>query len=540
MNLRINSSKLFWGILLLALAFTGKSFALEARFNTDKVSATILTESNMIHPNQPFDLLVKFDMTPGWHIFAQNPGDIGRPTTVSLDLPEGYTSGEGRWSLPEKFDTDGIIQYGYAKTAYYRVKITPIGRPEKKIEIGVNVFWQACKDECIPERFSKTLQFDVSNYNQLPGKVWQQENAQAEKSFSEIVNSDSQAYSLWLILLMAFAGGIILNFMPCIFPILTIKAISLVQGDHKNIKAMRWESLLYSLGVVLSFLIIASVLVFLRAQGEHIGWGFQLQSPIFVATILVIFIIVFLMLLDIISIRNPFANKVGRISMSKRKINAFVTGFFAVLIASPCTGPFMGIAIGYTLTQPIYIYFPVFLALSIGYALPFALVGFFPKLLFRILPKPGKWMDILKKIFAIPVFLTCLWLAWLLHNQTNAASIEEIDKMQWGKYDPAVVDQLVAKGEPVLVDFTAKWCITCLANERFVLQSAGFAELVKKRGIHIFKADWTNENPNITMALAFYGRNSIPLYVYYDGQSKHYIILPQILTMDIVREALKE
>ena len=348
----------------------------------------------------------------------------------------------------------------------------------------------------------------------------------------EQINYDE--FGLLMIMLMAFAGGLILNLMPCIFPILTIKVIALAQGSYNRYKA-RIESLLYFLGVVFSFFLIATILIWLRSKGEQIGWGFQLQSPIFVGVMIIIFSIIFLMLLDIVSLKNPFANKVGRISFKRQKINAFMTGFFAVLIASPCTGPFMGIAIGYTLSKPVYVYYPVFLALSVGYALPFVLAGLFPKFVHKFLPKPGKWMDILKKIFSIPVLLTVVWLFWVLFNQIDSRKGVLPSEVLWQKYDASKVEQLVAKGEKVFVDFTAKWCITCLANEKIALQSKDFESLVKKHKIHTFKADWTNKSAVIAQALATYGRNSIPLYVYYNGNDD-FVVLPQLLTPQILEK----
>lgn len=349
---------------------------------------------------------------------------------------------------------------------------------------------------------------------------------------------DYDTRGLWLVMLMAFAGGLILNLMPCIFPILTIKVISLAQSPYNKYKA-RVESLLYFFGVVSSFFLIATILVWLRSTGEQIGWGFQLQSPVFVGVMIVIFTIIFLMLLDIVSLRNPFAGRVGRISFRRQKINAFMTGFFAVLIASPCTGPFMGIAIGYTLAKPIYVYYPVFLALSVGYALPFALAGLFPKFIHRFLPKPGKWMDILKKIFAIPVFLTIMWLFWVLFSQIEANRGEKVREVLWRTYNRDIVAQAVASGEKVFIDFTAKWCITCLANEKIALQSKEFERLVRTGKIQAFKADWTSRSAEIAQSLAYYGRNSIPLYVYYNGEGGNYVILPQLLTPGILENYLK-
>lgn len=210
-----------------------------------------------------------------------------------------------------------------------------------------------------------------------------------------------------------------------------------------------------------------------------------------------------------------------------------------MLIASPCTGPFMGIAIGYTLAKPIYVYYPVFLALSVGYALPFALVGLFPKFIHRFLPKPGKWMDILKKIFAIPVFLTIMWLFWVLFSQIEANRGERVREVLWRTYNRDIVAQAVASGEKVFIDFTAKWCITCLANEKIALQSKEFERLVRTGKIQAFKADWTSRSAEIAQSLAYYGRNSIPLYVYYNGEGGNYVILPQLLTPGILENYLK-
>lgn len=350
-------------------------------------------------------------------------------------------------------------------------------------------------------------------------------------------NTNKPENILW-IFAMAFIGGLILNFMPCIFPILTIKAISLAQSVN-NARESRIEAIMYFLGVVISFLTIAAILAILRIQGEKIGWGFQLQSPIFITIMIVIFFVIFLLLLDIITFNNPIKSveiqgiKTIQSKSSKwqKRSSAFATGLFSVLIASPCTAPFMGIAIGYTLAKPLYIYFPVFAALSIGYALPFTMVGFFPKYIQKILPKPGRWMIILKKIFAIPILITCIWLSWVLysqlvHNDTTTSNTNVI----WEEYNQEKVKKLVDSGEKVFIDFTAKWCITCLVNKKTVLDSDDFAQVTEEKNIHLFRADWTNDDEDIEAALKKYNRNSIPLYVYYPGENSNYVLLPQILT----------
>jgi thiol:disulfide interchange protein len=335
------------------------------------------------------------------------------------------------------------------------------------------------------------------------------------------------------ILLLAFLGGLILNFMPCVFPILSLKAVSLAKSaaGSKHFK----NGLLYLSGVMCCFAIIAALLYFLRLSGNELGWGFQLQSPIFVGIMLVIFSVLGLMMLDVIKWRDnsAFLNTLTRLS----GINSFLTGFFAVLIASPCTGPFMGAAIGYAMLQPQQLYFPIFLSLGLGYALPFTLLEIYPNLIRRILPKSGYWTMALKKILAIPMFLTCLWLGWILYHQLKAFEPKQASAV-WQQYNPQTVQNLIDDGEPVFIDFTAKWCITCLMNEKTSLDTANFEALARQHNINLFKADWTNRDEQIAAVIKQYGRSGVPLYVYYPPHNQNPVILPQILTPNIIRQHL--
>lgn len=342
-------------------------------------------------------------------------------------------------------------------------------------------------------------------------------------------------YSLLSILLMAFVGGLLLNLMPCIFPILFLKAFHLLNSAYSR-KKISAEALLYFAGVIVSFLSAAGLLWFLRRGGEAVGWGFQLQSPVFVAFLFVLFFMTGLLFLGVLNFNAPVFNRLGKLSVKNNYINAFLTGLFSVLIASPCSAPFMGAAVGYSITQPLYIYFPVFLALAIGYALPFTLIGLFPQRLAKHLPRPGKWMDTLKKIFAVPVFLTCLWLGWIFYNQVFHQNNETISQA-WETFSEQKTDTLRQNKQPFLIDFTAKWCLTCLINEKTALSSETFEKIVAEKHITLLKADWTNKSEEITHALAKYGRNSVPLYVYYDANGE-FVILPQLLTPTILEKYL--
>lgn len=536
--------KLFGFLLIaavMALVLVNKSFAVVLEKGTDKVSVRLMTNFDEINPVQDLEVLVRFDMSGDWHIFSETPSIAGYPTKVEWKLPEGFEVKDIRWSKDRKFVTEGIEQYGYGGTAYYAAKIVPPPSEwMKSFPLEAKISWLACAEECAPETVFVKLELPYTSHDMMPSPVFAGEMVKAEKSFTETAVESTarpaENESVFLIMLMAFAGGIILNLMPCVFPVLSIKVIALAQGLTDK-KKSRTEALLYSLGVVISFLLVAGILFWLRAKGEQIGWGFQLQSPVFVGIMLGIFIIIFFMLLDVIDFCSPWAGKIGGILFKNDKLNAFMTGLFAVLIASPCTAPFMGIAVGYALVQPLYVYFPVFFALGTGYALPFTLAGFYPEVLSRVLPKPGKWMDILKKIFAIPVFLTCIWLGWVLYSQNASKAVSEAGMLSWKTYDVSAVEKLREQGKPVFVVFTAKWCITCLVNEKTALDTKVFADLVKSRGITLFKADWTNKDDYIAQALETYGRNSVPLYVYYDG-SGDYKILPQLLTPGIVARYL--
>ena len=211
-------------------------------------------------------------------------------------------------------------------------------------------------------------------------------------------------------------------------------------------------------------------------------------------------------------------------------LNEFLTGFFAVLIASPCTGPFMGAAIGYAFMQSDAEVFAVFTALSLGYAFPFALAEVSPKFLHRILPKPGKWMVKIKQILAIPVLLTCMWLAGVLVSQIYLPIDLNKNGLNWQKFDAVQVKESADAGENVFVDFTAQWCLTCMFNEKTILSSAKFKKFVKDNNVVLFKADMTEDNDDYDKALSSYGRDGIPLYVYYHNGS--YQILPVFFNVD--------
>ncbi len=389
--------------------------------------------------------------------------------------------------------------------------------------------------------------------------------------------------SSWLAVAMAFIGGLILNVMPCVFPVLSLKILSLVQ-DRQHIN-LPLHSVVFTLGVLLTMLVLAGVLIAVKSAGISVGWGFQLQSPIFVASLAVIFAAISVNLLGWFEFSCV---RVSGGSYSNSLLNCFATGVLAVVAASPCTAPFMGAALGYALTASIRESIFVFLALGLGMSLPWLVLSLFP-VLTAWMPKPGAWMNVFRKLMAIPMLLTMIWLLWVLSLQVSftalvlyiAAVISLCvclflyGKLQFSlltaklpivlsaacavllfaaassplfrqpdaavqaadAWSPQAVENALKAGKPVFVDFTASWCVTCQANKIAVLDREDIREAFKQHGVVFLVADWTNQNPDITQALESFGRSGVPLYILYSPEGKT-TVLPELLTKNIVIEAL--
>ena len=390
--------------------------------------------------------------------------------------------------------------------------------------------------------------------------------------------------SFWTALLFAFAGGLILNLMPCVLPVLFIKALGFAQLARASRRETTEQGLLFMAGVLVTFALLAGIIIGFGALGSGLGWGYQLQSPPIVIALAAVMLLIGLNLLGAFEIGTSAAGLGQGLAGRGGRIGAFMTGALAVVVATPCTAPFMGAAMGFALTQSPATALSVFMALALGFALPVTALSFAPGLL-RLLPKPGRWMLILKQAFAFPMFATAIWLVWVASVQTGPAGILTaliallaagfvvwligVTRQGRGRpigiaaallilfgtgwfvvesavpvppataassgeaepWSPQRVAELQAQGKPVFVNFTAAWCISCLANERVALSreevKRGFADL----GVAYLKADWTNRNAEIARALAEHGRAGVPLYLAYPGKpGAAPEVLPQILT----------
>lgn len=468
------------------------------------------------------EVLLEFDIKNGWHIFAPYEQEFGQPLQIDWKLPDDAEILETSYSRPRRFNISGFIYDGYEKKAFYKTTIKNDGSWHN---MNIKISWQACaEDECLPQETDLLI---------LPQETphFKTKLKQAEASFAD--DGISQL-NIWLAVLMAFTAGIILNLMPCVLPVLGLKLLSCLKVETQN--RLR-EALFYTLGIIVSMLALAALMRWLREINPHLNWGFQMQSPWFVGFMLVVFIILTLLSFEIINLRLGKLANITSLKFKNCQLDAFVSGLLAVLIASPCTAPFMGAAIGYAIMSPSYIYFPVFLSLGIGYALPFALLTMFPKWMQKIMPHPGKWMRILKIILGIPLLLTCLWLGWLLFSQLGIKI--NLSHMHWQEYSPQRVEKALKEKQPVFIDFTADWCITCLVNKKTSLNSDVMINLSKSKNILLLKADITTTNKEAAKGLKKYHRAGIPLYVYYDGKSDDYLLLPPLLTPQILQEYLQ-
>lgn len=343
-------------------------------------------------------------------------------------------------------------------------------------------------------------------------------------------------------LIFAFIGGLILNLMPCVLPVLSIKVLSLI-NEQADRRTFYLHGIFYTLGVVLSFIFLAGLLLLLRNAGSQLGWGFQFQSPIFLVFLALLFFILALNLFGLFEIPVVFQ---GGPIRHKGLIKSFLNGILITITATPCTAPFMGTALGFALTQTAPVSLSIFAFLGLGVAFPYLLLCLFPSLL-RFLPKPGPWMTTLKRFLGILLLATTCWLLWILSGQlgnSKEIKIEQTSNKEtiiWQDYSQELIDQYLKDQRNIFIDFTARWCLTCQVNERLALADARVVEKFKELNIAALKADWTSKDSRITQALESYGKNSIPLYVFYSNKNNGQpLLLPELITPQLILETLEK
>ena len=431
------------------------------------------------------------------------------------------------------------------------------------------------------------LNFEVfDDFNKsLKGVVNIGQNYYEVEQLSQTATADTiTGISLLTAIIFAFLGGLILNLMPCVLPVIALKGLSLVKSSAESNSSVTLNASAYVVGVIATFMTIAAILVSLKNAGEMIGWGYQLQSP-FIVTILSILIFgIGIYLITDLSVGGSLG-KLEKHTDGSGPMNSFLTGTLAVVVASPCTAPFMGAALGFALIQPDIFSYLVFLFLALGFALPYFLIALFPSLI-DFLPKPGKWMKSLKQLFGFMMFAAAIWLLWVLANQVDANSILFVligwfllaftswlvitrikfavyisgiigllwvyQLSEWNFKDVEVMNdsesiswsiekenELRSNEQAYFINFTAAWCITCKVNEAVAFSDEVFNKFEEKN-ITYLKADWTNRNSEIAGQIEKYNRSGIPLYIYWNKKLDEPMVLNEILTENYLMEVVDE
>jgi thiol:disulfide interchange protein DsbD len=401
---------------------------------------------------------------------------------------------------------------------------------------------------------------------------------------------------------LAFMGGLLLNLMPCVFPVLFLKGLSLVNSGSEERSRLQVHGLVYAAGVLVSFWALVGVLLGLRAAGSTLGWGFQFQSPVFLALMAGLLFFLGLSLAGQFEIGLTLTGAGGSLAARQGYTGSFFTGVLAVVVATPCTAPFMGAAVGYALAQSAAVTFAVFTALALGLSAPYVALTLEPAWT-RWLPRPGVWMEVLRQVVAVPIFATVIWLAWVLaagygagvlaallvsflllaiagwflghwpakrwaaviaalilvgvvalavfsqrlagavaggENQAAKASLDSPAAGGWQPWSPEAVSRYQAEGRPVFVDFTADWCLSCQVNERVALERPEVQAAFRAAKVVLLKADWTRHDEAITQALTALGRSGVPAYALYAPGESQPRMLPEVLTPGIVTDALEK
>ncbi|MYD44012.1 MAG: protein-disulfide reductase DsbD [Gammaproteobacteria bacterium] len=523
------------------------------------------------------------------------PVDEAYPTEVELTedgqvlarwvMPEGYYLYRHSLNLVGKDGTtlgDVLIPNGIPKTdeffgdveVYYNfLEISAPVLSQTTADVAFDVHFQGCADAglCYPPE-AQAFRLTKSGSGFGTGGVSSLSLDGPGLASSVESSSTPGGLSIWVALGSALLAGMILNLMPCVFPILSIKALAMLQGASEANQVS--HSLAYLGGVVGTFLALALLLLALRAFGAAIGWGFQLQSPGFVAAMALLF---FLMSANMLG-----AIEIPGFGVSMSQPNPFLTGVLAVIVATPCTVPFMAAAIGYAITQGGLGLVFVMTAMGAGMAIPYVVITATPQLA-RILPRPGAWMVTLKRIMAVPLILTVVWLVWVLTRQVGGAGvawsigamivlslavfigrrqvkwlasvwalmllviagtayavsvpISSRNATQLSEFEYEAFQKALDVRKPLFVNVTADWCLTCLANERTTLSRTSVREALSDHGVEYLKVDWTNRDAEITKLLESHGRYGVPTYVLYPQQAEP-VLLPQVLTPALVNEYL--
>lgn len=673
--------RFFWVLLGLLLGAAAGGAEGAEEFHTAHAELRLLKDQGRVEAGSTLLMGLEIVPAPHWHTYWRFAGDVGLPTRLSWTLPAGLEAGEMDWPTPTRFDTGGLISFGYdhAHTLLVPLHVSP--GVEGPLAIALHVRYLVCEIQCVPEEASldttvavgaslasqdrdrlHTVQREMPQHLIAPatghyqGGQWFAELSgvrtldalqffPGEKSPLDLKTMpvmealgdrirlwgmsdpkvpwdrpvlsgllvDPQSLKSWwvsfpmtvgfvpplpmptspageplslgLAVLFAFVGGLILNLMPCVLPVLSLKVVGLIR-DHPTPRQARHQGLAFLLGVLLSFWCLVALLLLLRSLGTLVGWGFQLQSPGVVAGLAILFMVLTLNFAGVFEWGGNLQALGGRLSRYNFKhpvLNSCLMGVLTTLVATPCTAPFLGAGIGYTWDQSEGQVFAVFTAMALGVAAPVTLATVIPGVL-RLFPKPGAWMNRLKQGLAIPMGLTVVWLLWVLSKQIGGEGALGIAALlllmggvlnwrivprtwvpgiiglclvsiltlsilpqaprsipahaDWQAYSDERLMEARRAGQAVFIDFTAAWCLSCQLNLQSTLQDRRVIDAFRAHHVVLLEADWTQRDPTITRALQRLQRNALPVYALYRPNAPNPQLLPEVLTPETVLAAL--
>ena len=547
------------------------------------VKFTISSDKAELVPSEEFAIKATFEIPEGEHIYGKDvPEALGSPTKIRLHLPKGFKVLRETWPTTQKYEFMGESYSGYAKSAaiIFSIKAPPYSEGGEPLAIKADAEWLSCGELCVPGNGESEIKISIA-----PG---------GDKNADLATYGSPKSYGNIGFIIGAFIGGLILNLMPCVFPVIGLKIMSFASSASKGRAENIIGAIFYTAGILATFLALGGILVLLRGMGKEMGWGFQLQNPSFTGLMALLFFAMAISFLGAFEIGAGFAGKTASLTDKgrlKKHAGAFASGVIAVLVASPCTAPFMGSALGAALATgaSATLTMGIFAALGLGMASPYLTLSAIPALS-KLMPRPGNWMIVLQRILSIPLFATVAWLAWVYMNQTrhiqfligaliilsvglrlfgkmtmphrekstrilgrlvcvvaitlsaimvclpNTAE-SEVSNDAWSKQR---VESLLAEGKIVYVDFTADWCLTCAYNKR-ILDSEEIRDAFKSKNVAVLVGDWTNRNPEIARELEKFGRAGVPLnLVYFPKSPNTPKVLPAILTKSIILKAVEE
>jgi len=548
-------------------------FQLNAQFfnNTEAPEVKVLMEiiPNELKSGESFKIIATYYIPDDYHMFLNE-----ELFSIDLDDRPGLILQETQYPVDEAELLLGIPAFSGTVTISREVSISENFDTEE-LSLEVFALYQICEDDgtCL-----------------LPASV------SFEKKI--IINGSADVESspifviLWYVFL-AFSGGVILNIMPCVLPLLSVKALNLIEQSSHDKSAIFKSSLLYGLGILVSFLALAFTVIVLKSSGELFGWGFQFQNPLFVLILLTIIFIFSLSLFDVFTINPPrkASDKAGSLRAGKSYGGSFLTGIFAVLVATPCTAPFMGAALGFAFSQTPLIIIVIFTSLSVGFALPFVLLGLFPALIKKI-PKPGLWMNTFKEFMGFLLLGTVVYLLTTLNSLIGSSikgvlwfllltglavwiygkfgsviekkvkriivivlsllivalsavffvDLDKVDKKSasdgiWQEFSTQLVQEYRADNKPVFIDFYADWCTSCKVNDAAVLNTSNIMKLFSDKDVQLLKGDFTAGDREIAKWLSDFDRAGVPLYILF-RPGEEAVVFPEFLTQSMVKKEL--